>query len=38
MRANLDAVLFGQTHCLAHVIEVRTMEAASDISQVNLGH
>src|SRR3954447_23352895 len=38
MGADLDAVLFGEAHGCAHVIEIRTMEAASDVGHVDLGH
>jgi hypothetical protein len=38
MGANLDAMLLGQSHGLAHVIEVRGMESASDVGDVNMGH
>src|ERR1700730_4514986 len=38
MGANLDAMLFGQAHGLAHVIEVGAMESASDVGDVDLRH
>src|SRR3954451_5018533 len=38
MRANLDAMLLGEAHGLTHVIEVRAMEAASHVGDVDLWH
>src|SRR5215468_2057627 len=38
MGADLDAMLLGELHGLAHVIEVGGMEAASDVRRVDKGH
>ena len=38
MRADLDAVLLGELHGRAHVVEVGAMEAAGDIGDIDERH